>query len=85
MKYKDAEKRLKKIAKGRYCCLEYERTYNTDGKETQECKMYIDEYGWCGGSTWNQVFKEYNQKNSSQMNQVNDKEAPLEELKKEKE
>ncbi|KKK88632.1 hypothetical protein LCGC14_2741150, partial [marine sediment metagenome] len=39
----------------------------------------------CGGSTWNQVFKEYNQKNSSQMNQVNDKEAPLEELKKEQE
>ena len=57
MLFEAAEKKLKRIAKGRYCSLRYERTYDDNKTLRQECGLYIDGMAWYTLRTWKQAFE----------------------------
>lgn len=78
MKYQTAVNKLKKIAKGRYCAIKYERTYFASGGSKQECSVYIDSYDWYSSPTWEQTFKLLEQ--AIKKPPANDNDAPVDEL-----
>ena len=55
MTFKTAKKKLKALAGERYHSLQYELTEYTTGGLTQECRAYIDDYGWHSAPTWKAV------------------------------
>lgn len=57
MTFEKAEKKIKKIAKGQYHSVGYERTYHDDGSVEQECSLYIDGGSRHEGRTWENAFK----------------------------
>ncbi len=78
MKYLFAVKKLRKIANGKYCSINYERTYFHTGESEQECTLYIDGKGSYYEKTWRKAFKLLETKNDTVG--VKDSEAPGNEL-----
>ena len=78
MKYLFAVKKLRKIANGKYCSINYERTYFHTSESKQECTLYIDGEGSYSEKTWKKAFKLLEIKNDIAV--VKDSEAPGDEL-----
>ena len=56
MKYKTAIKKLKGIAKGKYCSISYTMTFEKEKCISQECGLYIDGLPWHISKTWREAF-----------------------------
>lgn len=56
MKFKTAENKLRRLAKKRFSCLSYERTYFSTGEVEQKCSVYVNGYDWYPAPTWEQAF-----------------------------
>lgn len=56
MKFKIAINKLKKVASGRYCSIQYEQTFYQDGDSRAECKLYIEGLSFAYAPTWHQAF-----------------------------
>ena len=64
MTYEQANKKLLKIANGRYCSMAFEHSTHTDGEMKSSCRVYIDP-GMAGcGQFWSEAFKELKQEMS---------------------
>jgi hypothetical protein len=57
MKFADARQRLLDLADGKYCSLEYSETFHEDRTCLTECKLYIADYNWVTGKTWDEAFE----------------------------
>lgn len=57
MKFKEAKAKLKRIASGSHHAIEFGMTIYSTGRETTECRAYIDGYNWYKGPTWEDVFR----------------------------
>ena len=64
MTFERAEKKLKKIANGKYRSVGYERTYDEDGGIEQECNLYIAGGSMHTGNTWDDAFRSLKTKSS---------------------
>lgn len=56
MNFKNAKKKLEKIAKGKYHTLDYEITDYGNGNVAQQCQIYIDGLKHFKGETWELAF-----------------------------
>lgn len=57
MTFKQAKKKLKKIANGKYHSITYELTEHHTGDMAAKCTLYIDGYGvFHNGKTWELAF-----------------------------
>ena len=52
MKFAEAKKRLKELAKGDYRSLKYIETITHTGEKLTLCEVYINGYGSRSGGTW---------------------------------
>lgn len=52
MKFADAKKRLKELAKGDYHSLKYTETITHIGNKLTHCEVYINGYNSKSGETW---------------------------------
>ena len=52
MKFAEAKKRLKELAKGDYHSLKYTETISHTGEKLTLCEVYINGYGSRSGGTW---------------------------------
>lgn len=52
MKFSEAKKRLKELAKGDYHSLKYTETTSHTGETITLCEVYIDGYDSRSGETW---------------------------------
>jgi hypothetical protein len=57
MTFKEAQIKLKEIAKGRYYHLSFEFTEYTNKEQRTECHLYIDPGIRAYASTWDLAFK----------------------------
>lgn len=57
MTFEKAEKKLLKIAKGRYCTVGYSRTFDEGQVVGQECSLYIDNGEIHQESSWEKAFQ----------------------------
>ena len=57
MTFKQAYKKLKKIAEGRYFSIRYELTTHTNGSMEQVCVVYVDPSLRGDGPTWADAFE----------------------------
>lgn len=56
MTFEQAERKLRKWAKDKYCALKYERVYDHREFHEQQCCLYIDGHSWHNGNSWNVAF-----------------------------
>lgn len=56
MKFQTAVNKLKKIANGKYCSVDYGQTFYPDGTRRAECSLYIDGGKMYNAPTWHEVF-----------------------------
>lgn len=56
MTFKQAKKKLAKIANGEYHSLSYEADYHSGVAPAIKCRVYIHNQGFYGGTTWNDAF-----------------------------
>jgi len=56
MKFQTAVNKLKKMAKGKHCAIQYELCIHHNGKEVAECCLYIDGTKWYSAKTWHKAF-----------------------------
>ena len=52
MKFAEAKKRLKELAKGDYHSLKYTETITRTGEKLTHCEVYINGYNSRSGETW---------------------------------
>ena len=78
MKFQTAVNKLKKIANGQYCALQYQAAFYNSGKSTQECSVYVEGTSWYSEATWVHAFKALER--NLALNTANDAEAPEDEL-----
>ena len=63
MTFEEAEKKLAEIAGKSYFSLSFERStrpkgyYKTDPEKTTTCSVYIHNYKWHSGPTWEDAFR----------------------------
>ena len=60
MTFKQAKRKLKKIAGGQYHCVRYEITEYEDGQLVQECAVYIAGSEFKTAPTWEEAFMKLN-------------------------
>lgn len=58
MKFDVAKKKLKKLAKGDYHCVEYRLTEHDNGDMETAVGLYIYDVGWFYAPTFAEAFKE---------------------------
>jgi len=56
MKFQTAVNKLKKMATGKHCSIQYGQMFHTTGSITQECGVYIDGGEWYSAPTWARAF-----------------------------
>ena len=52
MKFEEAKKELKRLAKGRYHAIQYQLTEYANGKVEAECYLYVDPHISAASSNW---------------------------------
>lgn len=57
MTFTEAENKLKAIAKGEYCSLQFEKTLYGSGKVDTICRVYVHGKEWNSGHTWADAFQ----------------------------
>ena len=57
MTFEQAERKLLRIANGKYCSVEYERTYNEGKVIEQKCSLYVGGGNIHTERTWDEAFK----------------------------
>lgn len=61
MTFNAARKKLKKLAKGKFCQTEYQVVDFSGGDVEQECRLYIADIGYNTGKTWKEAFDKLHQ------------------------
>ena len=69
MKFVEAKKRLKELAKGDYHSLVYTETITSTGEKLTLCEVYINGYNYRSGETWESALAKMERK-------INDQQDP---------
>jgi len=83
MTFKNAYKELKKLANGRYHCIDFELTTYSNGDRETRCGVYIDQTEWFFRTTWKDALEAlrahlaYNPKAMEEIPDVCDKEGRM--------
>ena len=56
MTFQEAERKLDRLAQGRYHSIEYRRTRYPSREQRQECGLYIEGTNWFFALTWAKAF-----------------------------